>query len=228
MDETKSKTQPDHENEQRTQRTQSISKMLLDCATAFYKLIGTKYHIVLGKSGKSISFDLTFSRYDCHHLMGIHYLSDRPDRRSSAKIFEEMITSAEYRTHIASSDFWSKKLADRIACTSVLEQLIDDNNTIFHYNNKGATFQTQIRAEYLMANSNIPISEDKLRDVYVFLDKKDNSDDRFCRSIFPRTTRDFTIGQPKWTLLYKKKYLPDGTESVLYHNKNYVLPPHTS
>ena len=190
---------------------------------SFQRLIGIKYHIVLGKAGKSVSFNLTFSEYDCHHLMGIHYLTDRPDRRSSARIFEELLASAEYRIHIASSDFWSKKLVDRIACTSILEQLIDDNQTIFRYNSRGAYFQSQINAEYLMANSNIPISEGDLRDVYVFLDKRDDSDDRFCRSIFPRTTRDYTIGQPKWTLLYKKKYLPDGTESVLYHNKNYVL-----
>ena len=194
---------------------------LYQCLMAFQRLIGIKYHIVLGRAGKSKSFNLTFSEYDCHHLMGIHYLSDRPDRRSSARIFEEMITSAEYRTNIASSDFWSKKLVDRIACTSVQEQLIDDNHTIFHYNSKGATFQTQIRAEYLMANFNIPFSEGELRDVYVFLDKREDSDDRFCRSIFPRTTRDYTIGQPKWTLLYKKKYLPDGTESVLYQHKGY-------
>ncbi|MBR1742278.1 MAG: hypothetical protein IJ733_10535 [Lachnospiraceae bacterium] len=197
---------------------------LLQCLLAFQRLTDIKYHIVLGRAGKTISFDLTFSEYDCHHLMGIHYLADRPDRRSSAKIFEELLTSAEYRTHIASSDFWSKQLIDRIACTSILEQLIDDNQTIFRFNSKGASFHSLINAEYLMANSNISISGDNLRDVYVFLDKRDDSDNRFCRSIFPRTTRDFTIGQPRWTLLYKKKYLPDGTESVLYYNKNYVLP----
>ena len=72
-----------------------------------------------------------------------------------------------------------------------------------------------------MTNFNIPLSEGELRDVYVFLDKREDSDERFCRSIFPRTTRDYTIGQPKWTLLYKKKYLPDGTKSVLYQHKGY-------
>ena len=199
-------------------------KTLYQCILAFQRLIDTKYYIVLGRAGKTRSFDLTFSEYDCHHLMGIHYLSDRPDRRSSAKIFEELLISTEYRTHIASSCFWSKKLTDRIACTSILEKIIDDNHTIFRYINKGAGLHSQIKATFLMANYNVLISENNLRDVYVFIDKRNGSDDHFCRSIFPRTTRDFTIGQTKWTLLYKKKYLPDGTESVLYHNKNYVLP----
>lgn len=197
---------------------------LYQCLMAFQKLIGTKYHIVLGRAGKSISFDLTFTEYDCHHLMGIYYLADRPDRRSRARIFTEMITSAEYRTHIVSSEFWSKKLINRIACTSILEQLIDDNHTIFRYNAKGANLYSQIKAEYLMANSNIPISADNPKDVYVFIDKRDDSDEHFCRSIFPRTTRDYTVGQPKWTLLYKKKYMPDGTECLLYHHKGYELP----
>ena len=83
---------------------------LYQCLLAFQRLIDIKYHIVLGRAGKSVSFDLTFTEYDCHHLMGIHYLADRPDRRSTAKIFEELITSAEFRSHIVSSDFWSRKL----------------------------------------------------------------------------------------------------------------------
>lgn len=199
-------------------------KNIYHCIVAFQRLIDTKYYIVLGRAGKTRSFTLTFSKYDCHHLMGIHYLSDRPDRRSSAKIFEELLISTEYRTHIASSDFWSRKLIDRISCVSILEQLIDDNQTIFRYINKSTSFHSQINAAFLLTNFNVQISENNLSDVYVFLDKRNDSDDYFCRSIFPRTTRDFTIGQPKWTLLYKKKYLPDGSESVLYHNKNYVLP----
>ena len=196
---------------------------LYRCLTAFQILLGTKYHIVLGRSGKSVSFDITFTEYDCHHLMGIHYLLDRPDRRSRARIFQELLTSADYRAHIASSDFWSEKLIDRVACTSILEQLMDDNNAVYRYNARRSDFHSQIKAEYLMANLQVCVSS-ALRDVYIFLDKRDDYDERFCRSIFPRTTHDYTFGQPKWTLLYKKKSLPDGTETVLYHHKGYVLP----
>ena len=102
---------------------------LYQCLLAFQRLIDIKYHIVLGRAGKSVSFDLTFTEYDCHHLMGIHYLADRPDRRSTAKIFEELITSAEFRSHIASSDFWSRKLIDRIGTFFPLNS--DRHNVLF-------------------------------------------------------------------------------------------------
>lgn len=39
---------------------------LFQCLLAFQRLIGIKYHLVLGRAGKSISFDLTFSEYDCN------------------------------------------------------------------------------------------------------------------------------------------------------------------
>ena len=202
---------------------------LYQCLIAFQKLLDTKYHIVLGRSGKSVSFDLTFTEYDCHHLMGIHYLLDRPDRRSRARIFDELVSSKEYREHIASSDFWTDKVVDRVSCTTILEQLIDDNRSIFRYNPKRANFHSQIKAEYLLANSQVMISVPDLdsaagatlRDVYLFLDKRSDSDERYCKSIFPRTNHDYESGQAVWTLLYKEKIV-NGVSTVLYQHKGYT------
>ena len=204
---------------------------LYQCLIAFQKLLDTKYHIVLGRSGKSVSFDLTFTEYDCHHLIGIHYLLDRPDRRSRAKIYEELVSSKEYREHIASSDFWTEKVVDRVSCTTILEQLIDDNRAIFRYNPKRANFHSQIKAEYLMANSQVMISVpdpdsnsamgSPLRDVYLFLDKRSDSEERYCKSIFPRTDHDYVTGQSVWTLLFKEKIV-NGVSTVLYQHKGYT------
>lgn len=39
----------------------------------------------------------------------------------------------------------------------------------------------------------------------------------FCRSFFPQTDKDYSIGQTNWTLLYKKKiHKSTGEEYVLY------------
>ena len=43
------------------------------------------------------------------------------------------------------------------------------------------------------------------RDTYIFLDRLKNSGSHFCRSFFPRDDKNFTAGQTKCTLLYKKK-----------------------
>ncbi|MBR1477535.1 MAG: hypothetical protein IJ608_06200 [Lachnospiraceae bacterium] len=199
-----------------------IEDSILECLTSFCKLLDTRYTIHLGRAGKNLSFDIGFDKQDCYHLMGLHYLQDRRDNRGRNYIFDELLSSADARNHIASSSFIDDNVRDRILFTGMLEKLLDDNSTVFRYNRKRLQFFSQIEAEYLLDN----IAQGQ--EVYLFLDKREDSEDRFCRSIFPKTNRDYSFGQARWTLLYKKKYLPDGTESVLYHNKNYVLPPHTS
>lgn len=195
---------------------------LLSCAESFSKLLDISYHIVLGRAGKSIAFNLTFTKYDCHHLMGIHYLLDRPDRRNRARIFDDILTSAEYRQHIATSDFWTDKVTERITCTSIIEQLIDDNHTIFRYNPSRSSFYSQIKAEYLLSNPDVIISSSDQRDIYVFLDKRADSEERFCKSIFPKGLRDYTERQAIWALLYKaKKHISSGQIEVLYQHKSY-------
>ncbi len=191
---------------------------LLACIQAIDNLIGTKYHIHLGRAGKLAAFTITFKKEDVYHLMGLHYLQDRIDNRNRGKIFDSLLTDPIYRHRIASSSHWSEDLSSRVACATMLEKMLDDNSTVFRYNHKRLPFFSQIEAEYLLDNTSYG------REVYLFIDKREDSDDRFCRSIFPKTTHDYSYGQAKWTLLYKKKHLPDGTEFVLYHNKNYVLP----
>lgn len=198
-------------------RLAMIEDSILECLTSFCNLLNTRYTIHLGRAGKTTSFDIGFNKQDCYHLMGFHYLEDRRDNRGRNYIFDELISSADARKYMADSSFIDDNIRDRILFTGMLEELLDDNSTVFRYNPRRLQFFSQIEAEYLLDNTS------HKREVYLFIDKRKDSDDRFCRSIFPKTTLDYTYGQAKWTLLYKKKYLPDGSESVLYHNKNYVL-----
>ena len=50
---------------------------LLECVQSFSRLIGTHYIIHLGRAGKSVSFEILIEKEDAHHLMGLHYLTDR-------------------------------------------------------------------------------------------------------------------------------------------------------
>jgi len=45
----------------------------------------------------------------------------------------------------------------------------------------------------------------KTTDIYVFLDKRGEQGEFFCRSFFPKETKDYTIGQTAYTLLFKEK-----------------------
>lgn len=198
---------------------------LLACVQAFDKLIGTRYSIHLGRSGKHAIFTVTIEKEDFFHLMGLHYLQDRRDNRNRGIIFDDLLTDPRYRHRIASSKHWNNELENRVACTTVLEQILDDNRIIYRYNPKRLFFYSQIKSEYLLAQNNYQITPDTASDVYLFIDKRDDksdTSDRFCKSIFPKRGRDFTEYQEKWTLLYKEKVDTTGTSNVLYQHKGYT------
>ena len=190
---------------------------ILSCLTSFSALLDTNYLIHLGHSGKTVSFKLGFSKNDCYHLMGLHHLRDRKDNRGRNYIFDELLKSEKARKNISSSKYINQNILDRIHYTGILEQIIDDNDTIFRYNPKSTFFYSTIKAEYLLDNS---INGQEL---YIFLDKRECSDERFCRSLFPKSIVDYTNKQTKWTLLYKEKIILGKSSVVLFHNKNYKL-----
>ena len=190
---------------------------LLAYVQAYDKLIGTKYIIHLGRGGKHAIFSVTIEKEDCHHLMGIHYLRDIEDRSNRSKIFDRLMSEPHYRERLASSTQWTDELENCVACTTVLEQILDDNNTIYRYNPKRLYFYSQITAEYLLAQSNYQITPVYASDIYLFIDKCDDSEtsNRFCKSIFPKRGHDFTEYQAKWTLLYSM-YCGKLDESIEY------------
>ena len=60
-------------------------------------------------------------------------------------------------------------------------------------------------------------NEVKSRNVFIFLSQDKSTGKYFCRSFFPQTDKDYSIGQTNWTLLYKKKIQKStGIETVLY------------
>ena len=50
-----------------------------DCVEAFGKLLDKEYHLVLGRKNKSVSLQINFDKKECFHLMGLQYLTDRPE-----------------------------------------------------------------------------------------------------------------------------------------------------
>lgn len=182
---------------------------IYDCIDSFTSLLDTEYHLILGRKGISLSLTIAFDKKDCFHLMGLQYLKDRPNlSRGRSKIFDEIKERKITRELIESSDLYSK-IAERIDMLPSLEELFDNNETIFKYNSKANTF-SMIQADFLMKN------KIQNRNVFIFLSK--NHDDRyFCRSFFPETTYDYTKNQASWTLLYKEKInLSESQKTILY------------
>ena len=126
-------------------------RTVVDCVSSFIPLLSTEYEIVLGRKNVAVKLIITFDKKDCFHLMGLQYLTDRPElRRDRGKIFDEIQKGIIKRENIESSDFYHK-IQDRVHFLPLLEKMLDSNDTVFKYNKK-ANVYSMIEADYLMKN----------------------------------------------------------------------------
>lgn len=180
-----------------------------DCITAFLPLLNTEYEIILGRKGINVTLRITFDKKDCFHLMGLQYLTDRPElKKDRGKIFDAILNKKISIEQIETSDFYSR-IEERVHYLPLLEKILDSNDTVFKYNRK-ANLYSMIDADYLMKNNM------ESRNLYLFL-SKGKEDSYFCRSFFPEGSQDYTKNQASWTLLFKKKTdIRSGTTIILY------------
>jgi hypothetical protein len=85
--------------------------------------------------------------------------------------------------------------------------MLDDNQMIFRYNEKIHKFSL-IKADYLLEG------QANLIPSFLFLGKRNDSEtEQMCRTFFRIEDKDYTKGQPRYTLLkkdYPKIRLPKG------------------
>lgn len=181
-----------------------------DCVEAFEKLLDKEYHLVLGRKNVSVSLQINFDKKECFHLMGLQYLTDRPElAHDRGKIFDAIKERRITVEQIQSSDLYYK-IADRIDMFPLLESIIDRNDTIFKYNQKRNIYSV-VKADYIMKNN---VEE---RNVFLFLAENEEKGKYFCHSFFPQDKMDYTKNQASWTLLYKQKViLSTGEVETLY------------
>ncbi len=181
-----------------------------DCVEAFGKLLDKEYHLVLGRKNVVVSLHISFDKKECFHLMGLQYLTDRPELvHDRGKIFDAIREHKITPEQIQSSDLYYK-IADRVDMLPLLESMLDSNDTIFKYNRKLNAYSL-IKANYIMKN----VTEGQI--LFLFLAEKGEEGRYFCRSFFPQDKMDYTKNQASWTLLYKKKVtLSTRKEEILY------------
>lgn len=183
---------------------------LLECAKSFEVLLDKKYHIIIGRKGKSVDLEITFEAVDFHHLMGLHKLKDVEALSGKReKVFRDILAGRISISNIGNSSYFDQ-IAKRIEFFADLEDILDANNLVFKYNEKAHSFSL-IQAEYLLSTPY------KANEIYIFLDKKSNGKQFFCRSFFPKESKDYTIGQPTYTLLFKEKItISTGEREIQY------------
>ena len=190
-----------------------MSDKLLRCALAFQNLLDIQYEIIIGRKGQLTKILLSFSETEFVHLAGLHKLVDNEFIRTASrkKVFDGILNGEiSYNAISQSENFGFVK--ERIEYFEFLENMLDSNEIIFKYNEKKNTFSL-IQADYLL-QSNFNCTE-----IYIFIDKLKDSDHHFCRSFFPKGERDYTAGQIKYTLLYKKKINKKTGKSIVQYDR---------
>jgi len=123
---------------------------LQECARAFEKLLDKKYHIVIGRKGKTVDLTVGFSQHDFHHLMGLGKLKDlRIATQNRSTVFSEILNGNISEKTINQSRYVSK-IQSRFSPLSAIEQIFDKNSLVFRYNAKQATFSA-IQADFLLS-----------------------------------------------------------------------------
>ena len=175
-----------------------IMDKLQICASAFEHLLKTQYRIIIGRKGKTTELLLEFSKLDFHHLMGLGKLKDlRIAKQNRGYVFDDILNGNTTYKSIAYSRYLFQ-IENRFEPLSFLEHLLDDNRLIFRYNAKSNPFSL-IEADYLLSTSF------KNNDIYLFISEHQETGNYFCRSFFPKEKKDYTEGQPRYTMLYKEK-----------------------
>ena len=181
---------------------------LFACAQTFASLIDAEYRILIAHKNNQVELKITFNPIDFHHLMGLGKLKDlRIHRDNRTDVFKKILSGKITYDTIRQSKY-IQEIENRFEPLSHLEELLDSNYLTFRYRLENNPTSTII-AEYLLS------VEFKSNDVYIFLDKKEKSENYFCRSFFPKTNKDYTTGQTKYTMLRKEKFTLSTGESVV-------------
>lgn len=186
---------------------------IYDCVITYNKLLNINYNLIFGRKGKTIELKIEFSKSEWGHLIGLHYLKDIPQRKqNSEKIFNNILNQSIDIKAFESSGFYTD-IEDRIRYFPYLEEIFDNYDLIFKYNDKLNNF-SRIEADFLIKTA---VGEQNL---FVFI-QKNNNNNYFCKSFFPQGIRDYSLKQPKWTLLFKEKVnIAENTKTVLYNPHN--------
>lgn len=173
--------------------------LLQECAVAFSSLLPYEYRFTIGRKGNMCRFTIDFDTTDFHHLAGLHKLKDNvrfmTGKRSD--IFNEVLTGT-LTGALAEKSVFYPEMQPRLAPLTRLESFLDSNEIIFRFNEKINNFSL-IKADYLLENLY------KGNEVYLFVSQRSNSTNHVCRSFFPKKDKDYSVGQPRYTLLKKEK-----------------------
>ena len=196
-----------------------MENILEQAGAAYAKLLNVRYHLVLGRKGKTTDLVIVFLAENFFHLSGLHKLKrSYPILKTSHNKVLSLIKKHRLTTEMLIDDENFSLLANRLSAIVHISELIEDPNTsFFSYDPRKVSFGTRLNADYMakgeFENQNIAFS-------FFVADGT-----KYCmNSIFSRSGYDYSYRQTQYTVLFKERILVHGQESehfTIFRYKNY-------
>lgn len=192
------------------------------CAQNYVRLCEYAYDCTIARRNTSTELRFTFSPYEFRHLAGLHRLENPRLRSNSERILKEILAGKITLETLRCSANWVEeqdKILLRLEALSQLDLLMDEFLLIFGFSGEKLALtkppiRTKIEADYLI--------KFQLKNGMTFFFSVQHRDTYCGRSIFVNNTRDYSIGQTRFTLLEKKKvHLPTGEATLLYRRESF-------
>ena len=184
--------------------------LIFQCAVTYQNLHKIEYIFKIGRKNELRILKIHFLTQDFYHLLGLQHLTDIERFFNSSEEFFISCLNAENNWQFLYQSPHFNQIQERIKSVPYLEDLMDSDNLVFQYIEKNNPY-SHIRADYLISGMH------NNQEFYIFLTKED-SDNYFATSFFPKGETSYTLRQPKWKVLYKEKMNLETSESILFFN----------
>lgn len=190
--------------------------ILYQAACVWKELMSYRYVFTYGYKGNLHTINLMFSPEDFPHLAGFQYLKDiRLPRYNPRKIVDMILQHKITYSNVQKAAQFHEFVEPRLAALIQLKEALDCDFDLFTYVPRFYPFITKIKADYLIATQQEPIS-------FVFILKGSPSGesicDYLCCSAFEKGDRDYRANQQRRTLLKKTRiHIESQSTTVLYN-----------
>lgn len=177
-----------------------MDNILEQAGATFAKLLNVRYHLVLGRKGKTTDLVIVFRADDFFHLAGLHKLNrSYPILKSQHRKVLSLIKKHRLTTDMLKDDENFSLLANRLSVIAHIPELIENKNTsFFSYDPKKVYFGTRLKADYMAKG------EFECQNIGFTFFVADN--ENYCmNSIFSHSQYDYSYRQTQYTVLLKER-----------------------
>ena len=200
-----------------------MEKILEKAAKAFNILLPIRYHIVLGRKGKSFDIVVVFNPENFFHLAGLHKLKKSYSfaKNSHEKVFK-LIVKDKITTNMIKDDENFSVIYDRLRIIQNIACLIESNNTMFYsFDIRKVSIGSRLKANYmakgLMNNQEFAFT--------FFIESSIESSTYCLNSVFLNDSYDYSKKQTQYTVLLKERIkvaIDEEFRDTLFRHKKYT------